>query len=97
MTWWIIGSVDDTTKKTVMYMRTAKEMWMYLEKRYTLSNGSLKYKLNRDLYSQKQCTCGINEYYTRTKGMWEEPESFDQLPIITISDEITKFLNTKFG
>ena len=66
---------------------------MFLARRYTVSNGSLKYKLNRDLYSQKQGTCGINEYYTRMKGMWEELESLDQLPIVTTTgDDITKFL-----
>lgn len=51
---WILGSVSDEIRQTIMYMMTAKEIWMYLEKRYAVSNGSLKYKLNRDVYSLKQ-------------------------------------------
>lgn len=66
---WILGSVLDSIKQTIMYMMTAKEIWVYLEKRYAVSNGSLKYKLNKEVYSLKQEGSSINEYYTTMKGI----------------------------
>lgn len=51
---WIMGSVLHSIKQKIMYMQSARGVWLYLERRYYVTNGSLKYKLNRDLYSQKQ-------------------------------------------
>lgn len=90
---WIMGFVTDSIKQTIMYMLTAKEIWEYLEKRYSVSNGSLKYKLNRDLYNHKQTNSSVNEYYTQMRGIWEELESLDHLPqITTAGEDITRFL-----
>lgn len=74
-------------------MLSAIEIWLYLERRNALKNGSLKYKLNRELYNLKQSGSTIAEYYTTMRGKWEELESLDQLPHITTNGEdITKFL-----
>lgn len=90
---WIMGSVTDSIKQTIMYMLTAKEIWEYLEKRYSVSNGSLKYKLNRDLYNHKQNNSSVNEYYTQMRGIWEELESLDHLPqIVTEGEDIIRFM-----
>lgn len=64
-----------------------------MEKRYAVSNGSLKYKLNKEVYSLKQEGSSINEYYTTMKGMWEELDSLDQLPAVTSeADDVLKLL-----
>ena len=31
---WIMGSVSEPIKQTVMYMMTAREIWLYLERRF---------------------------------------------------------------
>lgn len=85
---WIMG-----IKQTIMYMLTSGEIWLYLERRFSISNGSLKYKLNKELYETKQGSLSINEYYTMLKSVWEELESLDQLPsMTTTSEDVTKFL-----
>ena len=53
---WIMG-----IKQTIMYMLTSGEIWLYLERRFSISNGSLKYKLNKELYETKQGSSSTNE------------------------------------
>ncbi|XP_057526224.1 uncharacterized protein LOC130805466 [Amaranthus tricolor] len=90
---WIMGSVSEPIKQTIMYMMFATKIWLYLERRFSISNGSLKYKLNKELYETKQGSLSINEYYTMLKSVWEELESLDQLPsMTTTSEDVTKFL-----
>lgn len=87
---WIMGSVSEPIKQTIMYMMTAREIWLYLERRFSLSNGSLKYKLNKELYETKQGSQTISDYYTILKSVWEELESLDQLPTISDNGEDVK-------
>lgn len=87
---WIMGSVSEPIKQTIMYMMTVREIWVYLEERFSVSNGSLKYKLNKELYEIKQASSSISEYYTSLKSVWEELESLDQLPSLDESSEETK-------
>ncbi|GKE21858.1 cysteine-rich receptor-like protein kinase 8, partial [Tanacetum coccineum] len=47
---WIMSSVCESIAKSVMFVGTAYEIWQQLEKRFALSNGSRKYKLNRETY-----------------------------------------------
>ena len=39
-----------------------------MEKQFAISNGSQKYKLNKDVYNLKQNGGAINECYTRMGG-----------------------------
>lgn len=88
-----MGSVSEPIKQTIMYMMSARQIWLYLERRFSITNGSLKYKLNKDLYETKQGASSINEYYTTMKSIWEELDSLDQLPAITEpSEDVIKFL-----
>ncbi|GKD74326.1 cysteine-rich receptor-like protein kinase 8 [Tanacetum coccineum] len=60
---WIMNSVSDSIAKSIMFVGTASEIWNQLEKRFALSNGSRKYKLNREIYSFEQKGSSINEYF----------------------------------
>lgn len=53
-------------------MTTAKDIWFKLEKHFSVTNGSRKYRLNRDFYDLKQHSLSINDYYTAMKVTWEE-------------------------
>ena len=39
---WILGSVSESIARSVMFVDTASDMWMQLEKRFALSDGSRK-------------------------------------------------------
>lgn len=65
---WIMRSVTDSIAKSIIFVDTAYEIWLQLERRFALSNGSRKYKLNRETYDTMQLG---QPYYTRMKCIWE--------------------------
>jgi len=69
---WIMNSISDSIADSILYIEPASKIWRHLERRFVASNGSRKYKLNKDVYNLRQNSASINEYYARMKGIWEE-------------------------
>uniref|UniRef100_A0A803N713 Integrase catalytic domain-containing protein n=1 Tax=Chenopodium quinoa TaxID=63459 RepID=A0A803N713_CHEQI len=91
---WIHSCLSDTIKKYVLYVNTARETWVQLEKRFSMANGSRKYKLNKDLYSLKQNSNTVNVYYTVMSSLWEELDSMNAMPVVTeTTAEMRNLLN----
>lgn len=90
---WITSNVSPTIKRSVMYMSSARDIWLNLEKRFSLTNGSRKYKLSRDLYELKQHNESISKYYTSMKVVWEEIDSLNMLPVVSNpAEDVVKLL-----
>ncbi|XP_074264192.1 uncharacterized protein LOC141586765 [Silene latifolia] len=46
---WILHNVELPIKRSVMCIRTAKEIWDYLQSQFFVSNGARKFRLNKEL------------------------------------------------
>ena len=90
---WIHASISELIKNSILYVTTAKEVWKQLEIRFHVTNGSHKYKLNKEVYETQQNGMSVNEYYTKMKGMWEEQDSLNLLLAIAgMNVEINAFV-----
>lgn len=90
----ILGSVSESIKKSIMFLSSAHQIWEQLEQRYSLTNGTRKYKLNKDLYETKQQGKPVSDFYTEMRSLWEELESLTTLPIFTtVTVDIIKLIN----
>lgn len=95
---WILSSVCDSIQKSILFIDSTNEIWTHLERRFCLSNGSRKYKINREIYELKQCGISVSEYYSKMKCLWVELDAMDDLPRVTVlSDEMTEFLKKLSG
>lgn len=91
---WLTHNLSPTIKKSVMFMKSAKDIWDNLERRFSLTNGSRKYKLSKELYETKQQSLTVNEYYTAMKTLWEKLEPLNMLPAVSSpSAEVQKLLD----
>ncbi|KAL2940597.1 Retrovirus-related Pol polyprotein from transposon TNT 1-94 [Bienertia sinuspersici] len=91
---WILGSVSESIKKSIMFMSDACEIWKHLENRYSITNGARKYSLSKQLYETKQSGRLVSEYYTNMKAIWVELENLNVLPAITtMTVEINRFVH----
>ncbi|KAL2943129.1 Retrovirus-related Pol polyprotein from transposon TNT 1-94 [Bienertia sinuspersici] len=47
---WILATVSDPIRKSIMFMSNAHNIWKHLEQRFMMTNGSRKYQLNKAMY-----------------------------------------------
>lgn len=90
---WLLGNMTDSIKRSVMFVTSCAQIWRELDQRYSVTNGSRKYKLCKDIYETKQNGRLVSEYYTDMKTLWEELENLTNLPPITeVNAEVNMFV-----
>ncbi|WOH06718.1 hypothetical protein DCAR_0626146 [Daucus carota subsp. sativus] len=78
---WILGVLDQTIARSVLYFKTAREIWLNLEERYGQASGTVLYAVQQDLYKLKQGQDSVSSYYTKIKMIWDELDAIDPIPV----------------
>nr|GEX12100.1 ribonuclease H-like domain, reverse transcriptase, RNA-dependent DNA polymerase [Tanacetum cinerariifolium] len=88
----VCTAIEEKKKKLPVKDRW-HEIWKQLEIRFSFSDASRKYKLNKDTYEITQFGISVGEYYTRIKCVWEDLDNLNVLLVISvITLEIVIFL-----
>ncbi|XP_070013440.1 uncharacterized protein [Nicotiana sylvestris] len=75
VTSWLLNSLSKDIGDSVIYSKSAKELWTSLEHRFGRSNGAKLYHLRKELSSLVQGTSDIAGYFTKLKRLWDELDS----------------------
>ncbi|KAJ0010119.1 hypothetical protein Pint_33527 [Pistacia integerrima] len=70
---WIFNSLHPTLHNSVACFITAQEIWKDLEERFSQGNAPRIY----------QQGMSVSTYYTKLKGIWDELNTYSQIPTCT--------------
>ena len=69
---WIINCVSPKIATSMVYRKTAKEVWNKLQSMFSQGNGPRVYQLQKDLASFSQGELSVTEYFTNLTILWDE-------------------------
>ncbi|XP_070021748.1 uncharacterized protein [Nicotiana sylvestris] len=77
VTYWILNALSKDIADSVIYSKTAKELWDSLEQRFGKSNGAKLFHLQKELSSLTQGNSDIAGYLTKLKRLWDELDALN--------------------
>ncbi|KAH0683646.1 hypothetical protein KY289_021398 [Solanum tuberosum] len=69
---WLLNSLTKEITDSVIYSKTAKELWDSLEHRFGRTNGAKLYHLQKELSGTIQGNSDIVGYFIKLKRLWDE-------------------------
>ncbi|KAL8120925.1 hypothetical protein AgCh_017922 [Apium graveolens] len=80
ITGWIITALDPQIAASILYVDTARAIWLDLEERFGQASSAQLYALEQEVFQISQDTFSISEYYTQLKRIWDEIDNLKPLP-----------------
>ena len=78
---WILRTMDSKISATVPLHENARDLWVYLERRFCVANGPRIQQIKAAISDCKQTgTMKIDEYYTKLVGLYDELARLNSLP-----------------
>lgn len=73
---WLMDSVSSSIAQSIVYMDSAADVWRDLKERF--SQGDLVHiaELQQKLYSFRQDSSSVTDYFTELKVLWEELKNY---------------------
>lgn len=72
---WLLNALSREIAESVLYSKTARDIWIELEERFGQTNGPQLYQLQKQITELTQGNLDIAAYYTRLKRLWDELDS----------------------
>jgi len=80
---WLLNSLNDNIRNSVLYFETARELWLDLEGRFGQSNKARLFQVQKDVSCLAQGDLDIAGYYTKAKQLWDESNAVSTIPRCT--------------
>jgi len=69
---WLLHLVDKDIAASIIYTLTASHIWKDLSQRFSSSQGTKIYHLQKEMSNLSQGNLSISEYFTKCKQLWDE-------------------------
>ncbi|XP_021713603.1 uncharacterized protein LOC110681785 [Chenopodium quinoa] len=77
---WIIVVLGPQIAGSILFVETAREIWLDLEERFGHASSAQLYALQQEISGAEQDTMSISEYYNHLKKLWDELDNLCPLP-----------------
>ncbi|XP_059298102.1 uncharacterized protein LOC132050755 [Lycium ferocissimum] len=77
VTSWLLNSLSKDIADSVIYSKTAKDLYTDLEQRFGQSNGAKLFHLQKELSDIVQGNTDVAGYFTKIKRLWDELDSLN--------------------
>ncbi|XP_075081136.1 uncharacterized protein LOC142166269 [Nicotiana tabacum] len=74
---WLLNSLSKEITESVIYSKSARDIWNELEDRFGQCNGAQLYQLQKELSDLVQGNSDIVGYYTKVKKIWDELDTLN--------------------
>ena len=82
---WILNVLSKNIADSIIYAKTARQMWVELEERFGQINGAKLYQVKKEICTISQGAEDITSYFTKVKSLWDQLDDLDEIPICTCS------------
>ncbi|XP_021734751.1 uncharacterized protein LOC110701400 [Chenopodium quinoa] len=83
---WILFNLDKSISRSVMFLRTTREIWIDLEERYGYTSLAQIYALEQKLAKISQENQYVSEFFTKIKLVWDAIDEAHPLPYCTCNN-----------
>ncbi|GAU49924.1 hypothetical protein TSUD_180420 [Trifolium subterraneum] len=80
---WIVNSVSDSIAQSIIFMENAIDVWIDLKERFSQGDLVRISELQHEIYSLKQESRSVTEFYSDLKLLWEELKLYLPIPNCT--------------
>ncbi|XP_074343831.1 uncharacterized protein LOC141683044 [Apium graveolens] len=78
---WILFNLDETIACSVLFLKTARDIWKDLEDRFGYASITQIYSLEQTLSELTQGQQSVSEFYTKMKTLWDSIDDTQPLPV----------------
>jgi len=80
---WILNVLTKTIADSIIYAKSARQIWIELEERFGQVNGAKLYQVQKEMCNVSEGTYDIATYFTKVKSLWDELDDLDEVPPCT--------------
>lgn len=77
---WIVNAVEKQIAKSIMYLDTARQMWLDIHDQFKQSDGPRTAEIKQQIFAEVQGSQTVSAYYTKLKQLWEELKNHEASP-----------------
>ncbi|XP_074356339.1 uncharacterized protein LOC141696022 [Apium graveolens] len=80
---WLLCNLDDSISRSVMFFKTAREIWLDLEERFGYASMTQIFSLEQHLTELEQGSKNVSDFFTEIKSIWDAMSDISPLPCCT--------------